>query len=199
MKLIFATHNPHKLEEISHILGEGIELLSLHDIGCHEDIPEPFHTLKENAIEKTRFIREKFNMDCFADDTGLEIAALNGEPGVFSARYAISENVQMPLQMRFKANIEKVLLNLMDVDDRNARFRTVISLDLNNQQYLFEGIINGTIQHEESGEKGFGYDPIFRPEGFIKSFAEMSLEEKNQISHRAIAFNRLKEFLQTRL
>lgn len=199
MKLIFATHNPHKLEEISHILGDGIELLNLNDIDCHEEIPEPFNTLEENATEKTRYIREKYNMDCFADDTGLEIDALNGEPGVFSARYAVSGNDHLSLQMKFKANIEKVLLNLKDIDDRKARFRTVISLDLNKERFLFEGIVNGTIQHEETGEKGFGYDPIFRPEGFNKSFAEMSLEEKNRISHRAIAFNKLKEFLTTRL
>lgn len=199
MKLIFATHNPHKLEEISHILGDGIELLNLNDIDCHEEIPEPFNTLEENATEKTRYIREKYNMDCFADDTGLEIDALNGEPGVFSARYAVSGNDHLSLQMKFKANIEKVLLNLKDIDDRKARFRTVISLDLNKERFLFEGIVNGTIQHEETGEKGFGYDPIFRPEGFNKSFAEMSLEEKNRISHRAIAFKKLKEFLTTRL
>lgn len=199
MKLVFATHNPHKLEEINHILGREFSLLSLDDINCTEDIPEPFFTLEENAKEKTRHIKETYGYDCFADDTGLEIDALNGEPGVFSARYAMSENTDIPLPERFKANIEKVLEKMKGVQNRGARFRTVISLNCFGMQYFFEGVVEGNILNEPTGEKGFGYDPIFMPLGYSKSFAEMTLDEKNLISHRAVAFNQLRDFLKTKI
>lgn len=199
MKLVFATHNPHKLEEINNILGKEFSLLSLDDINCTEDIPEPFFTLEENAKEKTRYIKETYAYDCFADDTGLEIDALNGEPGVFSARYAIPENIHISLPERFKANIQKVLEKMKGVRNRRARFRTVISLNCFGQQYFFEGEVEGNILTEPLGDKGFGYDPIFMPLGYSKSFAEMTLDEKNMISHRAIAFNQLSNFLKTKI
>lgn len=199
MQLVFATHNPHKLEEINQILGKEFTLLSLVQIGCNEDIPEPYFTLEENAKEKTRFIIDKYNMDCFADDTGLEIDALNGEPGVFSARYAVQEGENIPLSEKFKANINKVLMKMESIENRKARFRTVISLNLIKKQYFFEGVIEGVILKKPKGNQGFGYDPIFVPHGHSKSFAEMSIEEKNLISHRAMAFNKLKDFLKSQV
>lgn len=199
MKLVFATHNPHKLEEINSILGKEISLLSLDQINCTEEIPEPFFTLEENAQEKTRYVKETCGYDCFADDTGLEIDALNGEPGVFSARYALPEGADISMAERFKANIQKVLEKLKGIENRRARFRTVISLNCFEQQYFFEGVVEGNILTEPMGDKGFGYDPIFMPLGYSKSFAEMSLDEKNLISHRALAFFQLRDFLKTKI
>ena len=187
-KLVFATNNQHKLKEVSQILGNNIELLSLKDINCDVDIPETADTLEGNALLKAKFVHQHFGLDCFADDTGLEIEALNNEPGVYSARYAGEDK-------DFKANMEKALAELQGVENRKARFRTVISLILNNREYMFEGIINGKIIEEERGEAGFGYDPIFMPDGYDKTFAELGDEIKNHISHRALAVNKLSEFL----
>ena len=188
MNLVFATNNQHKIEEVNHLLKNKFRLLSLNDISCNEEIPETGKTLKENASQKATYIHNKFSVDCFADDTGLEIEALNEKPGVFSARYAGEEK-------NSEKNIEKVLLEMKDIKNRKARFKTIICLIINNKEHLFEGIINGTIAKEKRGEKGFGYDPIFIPNGFDKSFAEMPLEEKNKISHRAIAIGKLAAFL----
>ena len=188
MNLVFATNNQHKIEEVDHLLRNKFRLLSLNDISCNEEIPETGKTLKENASQKATYIHNKFSIDCFADDTGLEIDALNGKPGVFSARYAGEEK-------NSEKNIEKVLFEIKNCKNRNAKFKTVISLMVGQKEYQFEGIINGTIAEEKRGEKGFGYDPIFIPRGFDKSFAEMLLEEKNKISHRAIAIEKLAAFL----
>jgi len=183
-EIVFATNNPHKLKEIREITGNRYVILSLADIGCHEDIPEDAETLEENAAFKARFVYDKYGYDCFADDTGLEIDALGGRPGVRSARYAgedcISEN-----------NIRKVLKEMEYVSDRRARFRTVISLIRNGNETLFEGAVEGTILKEKHGEGGFGYDPIFLPNGHIKSFAGMEPDEKNRISHRGLAMQKL--------
>jgi XTP/dITP diphosphohydrolase len=188
MKLVFATNNSHKIEEISHLLGDSFVLKSLKDIEINDDIPEDYHTLEENALFKARYINKLTGMNVFADDTGLEIDALNGRPGVHSARFAgVARN--------FEANIDKVLLLMTGVTDRKARFRTVIALIFNGSEYLFEGKADGTIITERRGKKGFGYDPVFVPDGKNKTFAEMTLDEKNTISHRANAFKKLKEFL----
>jgi len=188
MRLVFATHNQNKLEEIKNMLPEYIELLSLTEIGCHEDIAETADTIDGNAILKAKYVTEKYGYNCFADDTGLEVEALNGEPGVYSARYAGEEKNN-------DANIEKLLKNLKDKYNRNARFKTVIALSLNNHENLFTGICEGEITKEKKGEKGFGYDPVFLPEGKNKTFAEMNSQEKNEISHRAKAFNQLVSYL----
>lgn len=188
MKLVFATNNKHKLEEVQHLLGNKIHLLSLKDIGCYEDIPEDYDTLEENALQKAQYIYDKFNVNCFADDTGLEIDALNGEPGVLSARYAGEEK-------NSDNNTKKVLTKLLNTKNRKARFRTVISLIINGEIFSFEGIVNGEILTEKHGNEGFGYDPVFKPTGYNISFAEMSLNEKNKISHRAIATKKLVDFL----
>lgn len=188
MKLVFATNNRHKIEEISDLLGESFILKSLKDLKITDDIPEDYHTLEENALFKARYINKLTGMNVFADDTGLEIDALNGRPGVHSARFAGA-------QKNFDANIDKVLLLMTGNENRKARFRTVIALIYNGQEYLFEGRIDGTIINERRGKKGFGYDPVFVPDRKNKTFAEMSLDEKNSISHRAIAFIKLKEFL----
>ncbi len=188
MEIVFATNNNNKIEEIRHILGDSFKLLSLHDLGIFEDIPENEPTLEGNAIYKARVVNRMLDMDVFADDTGLEIEALNGQPGVHSARFA-GENKDSD------ANIEKALLMMSDSENRNARFRTVIALILNGKEYLFEGIVNGRIIKEKRGKAGFGYDPVFIPEGMKNTFAEMSLDEKNKISHRARAFEKLKGFL----
>lgn len=187
-KLVFATNNRHKLEEVSSILGDKIELLSLEDIHCDVDIPETAETLEGNALLKAGYIHEHYGMDAFADDTGLEIEALNNEPGVYSARYAGESKDS-------KANMRKVLEELDGVENRKARFRTAISLILDGKPYLFEGIINGVITKEGRGEAGFGYDPIFEPDGYGQTFAEMGNDLKNRISHRALAIEKLKEFL----
>ncbi|NCB06540.1 MAG: non-canonical purine NTP diphosphatase [Bacteroidia bacterium] len=188
MKLVFATNNQHKLQELQAMLGNHFELLSLTEIGCDEEIPEEQPTLEGNARQKAFFIYEKYGMACFADDTGLEIEALNGEPGVFSARYAGEEKSS-------EANMNKVLNKMSKINHRDARFRTVISLVINNREIQFEGIVNGKILHQKRGSSGFGYDPIFQPAGQELSFAEMSLPEKNKISHRGRAVCKLVDYL----
>ncbi|OFY65049.1 MAG: non-canonical purine NTP pyrophosphatase [Bacteroidetes bacterium RBG_13_42_15] len=190
MKLVIATNNIHKINEIRHLLNEKIELLSLGDIGCTTDIPETQMTLEGNAAQKAFFIYERFKINCFADDTGLEIDALRGEPGVFSARYA-GKNCS------YEDNIRKVLSAMKDQKNRAARFKTVIALVIKGKLKTFEGIIEGTIRENKRGRNGFGYDPVFQPAGLHKTFAEISLEEKNRISHRAIALQKLVDYLKT--
>ena len=189
MKIVFATNNKHKLEEIKDILGKDFGIVSLAEIGCHEDIPETGLTLEENARQKSTYIVEHYNHDCFADDTGLEVDALNGEPGVHSARYAEGTDHDS------EANMRKLLSKMSNVKDRTARFRTVISLIINGVEHQFEGRVEGRIATEKHGTEGFGYDPIFIPEGYNKSFAELGEEVKNQISHRARAVKKLAEYL----
>lgn len=189
-KLVFATNNLHKLEEIRSVAGLDIEILSLNEIGFQGEIPEDFETLHENALQKARFIKDKTGMDCFADDTGLEIDALQGRPGVKSARYAGP-------QCKSEDNIRKVLSELENVSLRSARFKTVIALIMDGQEYFFEGSVEGEIIHDKQGASGFGYDPIFQPEGHSQTFAEMSSEDKNKISHRARAVQQLIAFLKT--
>ncbi|MCQ2322085.1 MAG: non-canonical purine NTP diphosphatase [Bacteroidales bacterium] len=186
-KLVFATHNLHKLEEIRNIL-KNHEVLGLPDIGCHEDIVEDADNLQGNAKIKADYVTNNFHLDCFADDTGLEVEALGGAPGVYSARYA-GEGCS------YHDNVVKLLKALDGVENRKARFRTVIALNINGEQYFFEGIVNGKILTEEHGDGGFGYDPIFQPDGFDKSFSEMGMDEKNKISHRGRATAKLVEFL----
>lgn len=190
MKLVFATNNNHKLEELQSILGNRFELLSLKDIGCNEDIPEEQPTLEGNASQKAFYVYEKYGYSCFADDTGLEIESLGGEPGVFSARYAGPAK-------NSEENMKKVLSKLSKINNRKARFRTVISLVMNGKECQFEGIVEGEILRQKRGNSGFGYDPIFLPEGFSSSFAEMSLNEKNKISHRGRAVEKLVQYLKT--
>lgn len=188
MILVFASNNEYKIKEINNLLGKSFKLLSLSDINIREDIPEDEPLLDGNALSKARYVYNSTGMNVFADDTGLEIDALNGLPGVHSARFA-GDNKNS------SANIEKVLSMLGETENRKARFRTVIALILEKKEYLFEGIINGTIINEKKGAEGFGYDPIFVPEGKTCTFAEMLLAEKNTISHRARAFEKLREFL----
>ena len=188
MKLVFATNNKHKLQEVRDILGNRVEVLSLNDINCHDDIPETAETLQGNALIKARHIYEKYGLDCFADDTGLEVEALGGEPGVYSARYAGEECCS-------KANMQKLLHNLIGKENRNAQFRTVIALIIKGEEKLFNGIVKGTITEKKMGDSGFGYDPIFIPEGFSDSFAQMSSEMKNSISHRYRATQQLSNYL----
>ena len=189
MKLVFATNNRHKLQEVAAMLGDGYELLTLADIGCDADIPETADTFSGNALQKAYYVKEHFGLDCFADDTGLEVNALGGAPGVHSARYAGDHDSD--------ANMTKLLNELRDKDDRSAQFRTVIALLLNGKEYLFEGIVRGSISSERRGSEGFGYDPIFVPEGYTESFAELGPEVKNTISHRARAVRKLVEFLKS--
>ena len=189
MNLIFATNNKHKVEEIQAAIGHILEVVSLEDAGINIDIPEPFDTLEENAQEKSRVIHRLTGQNCFSEDTGLETDALNGEPGVKSARYA-GENKD------FSANIEKLLNRLGTTTQRSARFRTVISLILEGKEYLFEGTCEGQIITEQRGQQGFGYDPVFIPGGSNRTFAEMSMEEKNRFSHRKKAADKLVLFLQ---
>jgi len=188
MKLVFATNNLHKLREVQEMLSNSIEVLSLKDIGCFEEIEETENTLEGNAKLKADYITQKYGFDCFADDTGLEVEALNGKPGVYSARYAGEHG-------NAEKNMEKLLIELQNKSSRKAKFRTIIALNLNNKQYLFEGICDGKILNEKTGIKGFGYDPIFKPSNASCSFAEMSSEEKNIISHRGIAIQELVQFL----
>ena len=188
MILVFASNNEHKIKEINSLLGNSFKLLSLHDINILEDIPEKEPHLEGNALSKARFVFNATGRDVFADDTGLEIEALNGMPGVHSARFA-GENKDS------SANIEKVFSLLGNTQNRKARFRTVIALILDKKEYLFEGIVKGTIIHDKRGSEGFGYDPIFIPDGKTQTFAEMDLSEKNKISHRARAFEKLRKFL----
>lgn len=206
MKIVFATNNQHKLQEIRQILGDRVEVLSLKDIGCDVDIPETGQTLEENALQKARYIYDNYHIDCFADDTGLEVEALNGAPGIYSARYASMENGAASHDS--EANMARLIRELADQENRTARFRTVIALILKKdvcpcgctsikQEHLFEGIVNGEITRERSGAEGFGYDPIFRPKGYDKTFAELGADIKNQISHRARATQKLAEYLKT--
>ncbi|HTD42200.1 MAG TPA: non-canonical purine NTP diphosphatase [Mucilaginibacter sp.] len=188
LKLVFATNNRHKLEEVAHKIGDNFQLLTLEDIGCTEDIEETGATFEENATIKSRYVYDKYHLNCFGDDSGLIVDALNGEPGVYSARYA-GEHGNHP------ANIKKVLEKLDGAENRRARFITVISLIWNGEEHLFEGIVEGTIRHQTTGIGGFGYDPIFQPDGHNITFAEMSMEEKNKISHRARAMEKLILFL----
>jgi XTP/dITP diphosphohydrolase len=187
-QLVFATNNRHKLMEVSAKIKGQIALLTLDDIGCTDEIEETGLTFKANASIKSHYIWDKYKFNCFGDDSGLEIDALNGEPGIYSARYAGEHG-------NHKANNDKVLANLNGVSNRSAQFRTVISLMWNGQEFFFEGVIAGTIRHEISGTDGFGYDPIFQPDGYDITFAEMDLEQKNSISHRAIAVEKLIAFL----
>lgn len=189
MRLIFATQNKNKFQEISKLIPEAFSLSNLLDLNYQEELPENQLTLEGNASEKAKFVYDKFGLNCFADDTGLEVDSLGGRPGVFSARYGgESKNPDL--------NIAKLLRELDGIEQRTAQFRTVIALWLNNKEYFFEGIIKGEILQEKRGTDGFGYDPVFKPDGSIKSFAEMPLKEKNKISHRALAFNELKHFLE---
>ncbi len=210
MKIVFATNNAHKLSEIREIVGKDVEILSLADIGCHEDIPETGRTLEQNAIQKAMYVYEKYNTDCFADDTGLEVEALDGEPGVHSARYAEGTDHDS------EANMAKLLAKLEGKDNRRARFRTVIALatsqgvpptlanpiksEISNagraaKVFLFDGVVEGVITTEKHGTGGFGYDPIFRPDGYDKTFGELPHEVKNSISHRARAVAKLARYL----
>lgn len=189
MQIVFATNNAHKLAEIRAILGRDIEILSLADIGCHDVIPETADTLEGNALIKARWVKERYGHDCFADDTGLEVQALGGGPGVHTARYAYPDRHD-PV-----ANTRKLLAELSGSDNRAARFRTVIALIQGSEEHLFEGIVEGEIATEERGTEGFGYDPVFVPEQLGQTFAELGVEVKNGISHRARAVSRLTDFL----
>ena len=188
MKLVFASNNKNKIAEIQSMLPPEIQILSLEDIGCTEEIAETSNTIEGNAILKANYVSENFGYDCFADDSGLEVNVLNGEPGVYSARYAGP-------QRNSDDNMNKLLSELLGKSDRSANFKTVIALNLNGNQKLFTGIINGNITNERSGDQGFGYDPIFRPDGYQQTFAEFSLEEKAKISHRGLAVKQLIDFL----
>jgi XTP/dITP diphosphohydrolase len=189
MKLVFATHNQHKVAEVQSLLPKNISILSLNDIGCHAEIPETQETLEGNAILKANFVTEHYGYDCFADDTGLLVDALNGEPGVLSARYAGEEK-------NTEANINKLLQALLNHNNKKAHFKTVIALNLKNELFLFEGKAQGEIISERRGNKGFGYDPIFKPDGFEETFAELSMDIKNTISHRGKAMQQLINFLE---
>ena len=188
MKLVFATHNPNKLKEIQKLVPAAFELVSLENIGCRTAIPETENTLEGNAQLKADFVTNTYQLPCFADDTGLIIDCLNGEPGVFSARYAGAEN-------NAKANMEKVLDKLKNKPDRSAHFKTVIALNINGKTHIFEGKVAGLITEGKQGDNGFGYDPIFKPNGYQETFAQMPLSIKNEISHRGKAFKKLVAFL----
>jgi XTP/dITP diphosphohydrolase len=188
MKLVFATNNQNKIREMQQMLPPNIEIISLESIGCFEEIPETANTIEENAIMKANYVTQKYGYDCFADDTGLEIDALNGAPGVYSARYAGEER-------NSDYNMNKVLVALTENNNRTAQFKTVITLNMNGKQHLFTGIARGEITLEKLGNQGFGYDPIFKPEGFELTFAQLSLEEKVVISHRGKAAEQLIAFL----
>lgn len=187
MRLVFASINKNKIKEIQQLLPPSIQILSLEDIGCFDDIPETAATIEGNAILKANYVTEKFGFNCFADDSGLEVEALNGEPGVFSARYAGEPKDD-------NRNMDKLLSNLKDETNRRANFKTVICLNLNGNQHLFTGKIYGSIIDDKIGTNGFGYDPVFVPEGYAKTFAELTLEEKSGISHRGIAVRQLIDF-----
>jgi XTP/dITP diphosphohydrolase len=185
--LVFATNNAHKLDEVRSILGSRFTVKSLKEIGCEADIPETADTLEGNALMKARFLYEKYGVDCFADDTGLEVTALGGAPGVHTARYAGNHDSE--------ANMKKLLNELEKKSDRSAQFRTVIALIIEGKEFLFEGIVKGTIAKEKAGDGGFGYDPIFIPEGFTQTFSQMGNDSKNHISHRALAVEKLYNYL----
>ena len=188
MKLCFATNNAHKLEEVRKILNGKFEIVGLHDIGCEEELPEERNTIEGNSLQKAEYVFYHFDISCFADDTGLEVEALNGAPGVYSARYAGA-------QRNSEDNIDLLLKNLEHAENRKARFKTVVTFIRSQEIHQFEGIVEGTILKERRGKGGFGYDAVFLPDGFQKSMAEMSMEEKNKISHRARAMEGLVEFL----
>lgn len=190
MELVFATNNLNKIKEVQSLIPSNIKLLSLKDIGCNEDIPETQNTIEGNAIQKAEYVKTKYGYNCFADDTGLEITALDGAPGVFSARYA-------GLQRNANDNMNKVLEELADTENRTAQFKTVVSVYLNNTLETFTGICKGEITKTKHGEKGFGYDPIFKPNSFNETFAEMDLNTKNSIGHRGKAITQLVEFLKS--
>ena len=189
-ELVLATNNPHKVEEIRNILGSSLSIKTLNELGFFEDIPEDSLTLQGNASQKSHFLFDKFGCNCFADDTGLEVEALDGAPGIYSARYA--GEAKDP-----EANMRKLLKELEGKESRKARFRTVISLIWEGQEYFFEGIVEGVILTEKRGEEGFGYDPIFQPDGYDRSFAQLTMQEKNEISHRGRAVQKLLQFLQS--
>ncbi|MBS3993607.1 MAG: non-canonical purine NTP diphosphatase [Bacteroidetes bacterium] len=188
MELVFATNNQNKLKEVKAMLPDFFEIKSLSDINCFEEIPETEATIEGNAILKANYVSNNYNVNCFADDTGLEVESLDGEPGVYSARYA-------GLDTNAMKNIEKLLFNLKEKTNRKAQFKTIIALNLGGKQFLFKGICKGSIIDQLRGTEGFGYDPVFIPTGFDKTFAEMSLDEKSNISHRGIAFKQLIDFL----
>lgn len=188
MKLVLASNNKHKLEEMRAILGGKVEILSLSDINCHDEIPEEQDTIEGNTLQKARYIHDKFGIDCFADDTGLEVECLNGAPGVYSARYAGEHPT-------FDDNIAKLLANMEGHENRKARFRTAIALILGEKEYIFEGEVKGQIIKEYRGQNGFGYDPVFLPDGYNQTFAELPAEIKNKISHRGNAAKKLADFL----
>ena len=206
MKIVFATNNAHKLSEIRNILGDSIEVLSLKDIGCDVDIPETGTTLEDNALQKAQYIYDHYHMDCFADDTGLEVEALNGAPGIYSARYASMDSTTTAASHDSKANMARLLKELGNHNNRKARFRTVIALIQKKdvcpcgctsikEVHKFEGIVEGQIIRERRGGEGFGYDPIFQPDGYDQTFAELGMDIKNHISHRARAVQKLAEYL----
>lgn len=188
MKLVFASNNINKIKEIQQLVPDTIQIVSLQDIGCFEDIPETADTIEGNAILKANYVTEKYGLNCFADDSGLEVEILNGEPGVYSARYAGEPKND-------EENMNKLLLNLNDKENRKANFKTVICLNLDGTQHLFTGIINGKINEKKIGSNGFGYDPIFIADGYTKTFAELTMEEKSSISHRGIAVKQLVDYL----
>lgn len=188
LSIVFATSNPHKIREVKEMLPTGFEIKSLRDIGCTEEVPETKPTIEGNALQKAHYIRDNYGVDCFAEDTGLEVTALDGDPGVYSARYAGP-------QRDAGDNMDLLLKNLADKEDRSARFKTVIALTLNGQTHTFTGIVNGTIAKGKTGSDGFGYDPIFLPENYEISFAEMDKKQKNKISHRGRALTKLLSFL----
>ena len=188
-KIVFATNNAHKLEEVAAMLGDNYEVLSLHEIGCDADIPETADTFAGNALQKAQYVKEHYGYDCFADDSGLEVDALDGAPGVYSARYSGGGS---------EANMDKLLHNLTGESNRCAQFRTVIALLIDGESQLFEGIVRGSITKERRGEGGFGYDPIFVPEGYEHTFAQLGSEVKNRISHRAKAVEQLAQYLKGR-
>lgn len=187
-KIVFATNNQHKLQEVKEVLGDTIEIVSLAELNCFDEIPETANTLEGNALIKAEYIYNKFSLNCFADDTGLEVEALDGAPGVFSARYAGEENNAI-------ANMQKLLANMSVKTNKNARFRTVIAYIEQGKIQYFEGMIEGKIATEPKGKAGFGYDPVFIPNGYQQSFAELGTDEKNKISHRALAVNKFAQFL----
>ena len=187
-KIVFATHNMHKLKEVAALLAPSYQVVGLADIGCNEDIPESASSLEGNAYLKSKYVYDTYGLNCFSDDTGLEVAALNGAPGVYSARYATEGNDS-------EANMQKLLRELEGVEQRDAQFRTVISLIVEGKEYQFEGVVHGDIVQTKRGSAGFGYDPIFQPKGYEQTFGELGDAVKNKISHRALAINQLIEFL----
>jgi XTP/dITP diphosphohydrolase len=194
-ELVFATHNEHKALEIQAVLGDSFRVLTLDRAGFPEDLPEEQDTLEGNALQKARYVYERMGRDCFADDTGLEVRVLGDAPGVYSARYAELTGERLPDEAIPDANIRKLLRQMDRLSNRSARFRTVIALFIDGRQYTFEGVVEGSILEKRKGNEGFGYDPVFQPQGYHQTFAEMTLAEKNRISHRAVATKKLAEFL----